>query len=342
MRETEEWRGAGAATYADACTHTFTVINSMTTPVPVIEYAVPAPTVTNTAPAPVTEYRASAPAVTCATPASETDYVTYSPVIDYIATAPAVMLFAPSQLLLPAYTMESVTTGVGFDTNGLVNAQSPITAVEPLPHKSLVLSIAWMSLLRLCSAMSVRNRSLGDGSEHTGIPYCAGANDRAGSSRSSGCGADPGTNCGVRQGVSARAWPTGVPVPQIQESIAKGVKVIPQERFPERTVEQIEDIPVPQAVGAKSVERVQQHTVEQIEHADSVVQKLYQKVVEHPAFPRATDSVHRQSGQRLADEEKSGMKADLLRIIREEELELKADLIRVYREEIESVFVILM
>ena len=26
--------------------------------------------------------------------------------------------------------MESVTTGVGVDTNGLVNAQSPITAVE--------------------------------------------------------------------------------------------------------------------------------------------------------------------------------------------------------------------
>ena len=30
----------------------------------------------------------------------------------------------------------------------------------------------------------------------------------------------------------------------------EGVKVIPQERFPERTVEQIEDIPVPQAFGS--------------------------------------------------------------------------------------------
>ena len=64
--------------------------------------------------------------------------------------------------------------------------------------------------------------------------------------------------------------------------------------------------------------------------------------IEHPAFPRATDFVHRQSGQRLADEEKSGLKADLLRIIREEELELKADLIRVIREEVGSFFVTLM
>ena len=69
-------------------------------------------------------------------------------------------------------------------------------------------------------------------------------------------------------------------------------------------------------------------------------------MVESPAFPRATDLVHRQSGQRLADadEEKSGLKADLLRIIREEELELKADLIRVFskRNRQYSLFVTLM
>ena len=43
-----------------------------------------------------------------------------------------------------------------------------------------------------------------------------------------------------------------VPVPQIKESIVKGVKVIPQERFPERTVVLNEDIPVPQAFGSDS------------------------------------------------------------------------------------------
>ena len=115
-----------------AAEHVPAPADAFATPVPVIEHAVPVPTVTNTAPPPVTEYRAPAPAVTCATPASETDYVTHSPVIDYIAPAPAATPFAPSQLLPPAYTMESVTTGVGVDTNGLVNAQSPITAVEAL------------------------------------------------------------------------------------------------------------------------------------------------------------------------------------------------------------------
>ena len=81
----------------------------------------PAPADAHATPVPVIKYAAPAPAVTCATPASETDYVTHSPVIDYIAPAPAVTFSRLSQLLLPAYTM---------DTNGLVNAQSPVTAVE--------------------------------------------------------------------------------------------------------------------------------------------------------------------------------------------------------------------
>ena len=76
------------------------------------------------------------------------------------------------------------------------------------------------------------------------------------------CGADSGTNCGV-------------PVPQIQESIV--------EHFPERTVEQIENIPVPQAVGSESVEHVQQHTVEQIEHADPV-KKNFKQWLNLPRF----------------------------------------------------------
>ena len=44
-----------------------------------------------------------------------------------------------------------------------------------------------------------------------------------------------------------------VPALQIQESIVKGVQVIIQERFPERAVEQNEDIPVPQAFGLDSL-----------------------------------------------------------------------------------------
>ena len=101
------------------------------TPVPVIKHVAPASAASYTAPSPVTEYVAPALAVTCGTPAPETVHVTRSLVIECIAPGPAVTFSTPSQLLPPAYIMESVTTGVSLDTTGLVNLHCLITAAAP-------------------------------------------------------------------------------------------------------------------------------------------------------------------------------------------------------------------
>ena len=94
---------------------------------------VPAPAITFAAPSPAIEYVARAPtvtvalapAVTCTAPAPVID-VAPAPVIEYIAPAP----FAPSQQLLPAYTMATVTTDVSLDLTSLANPQCFIIAVE--------------------------------------------------------------------------------------------------------------------------------------------------------------------------------------------------------------------
>ena len=168
------------------------------TPAPVIEYAAPAPSVTNTAPAPVTVYMAPAPAVTYATPAPETDYVTHPPVIDYITPAPAVTFPTLIQLLPPAYTMESVTTGVSLVSNGLVNAQSPVTPVEasaskvngslPRLDESAALVYHHARQEQIAAGETTQNTVESPTvEEHLIVPEI------------------PGTNCGVHYGVSERA-----------------------------------------------------------------------------------------------------------------------------------------
>ena len=89
---------------------------------------------------------ASAPVATHAAPAPVFEYVAPAPVMENIAPVPAVIFDAPSQELPPVYTKATVATDVNLDVTGLV---SPLSHFLPL-----------MSLLRLCTTKSIRNRSL--------------------------------------------------------------------------------------------------------------------------------------------------------------------------------------
>ena len=85
-------RASHHAVQRHQCTQTLTPPPAATyaatpAPSPVIEYVVPAPSVTFAAPAPLTEYVASEPAVAHAAPA---------PVIEYVAPSPAGTCEAPA------------------------------------------------------------------------------------------------------------------------------------------------------------------------------------------------------------------------------------------------------
>ena len=100
-------------------------------PAPVIDYIALAPAVTYAAPAPVIDYVAPAPSVNFAAPASVFEYVAPAPVLEYIEPALAVSFVAPSQQLRPAYTADSVTTGVNLDADFVGSASQ---VVGSLPH----------------------------------------------------------------------------------------------------------------------------------------------------------------------------------------------------------------
>ena len=72
-------------------------------------------------------------------------------------------------------------------------------------------------------------------------------------------------------------------VPQVVEEILETIRIIPQERVQQRTVEQVIDVRVPQVVEqvvevVKIIpqERIQQRTVEQIQEIP-VIQKLHHR-----------------------------------------------------------------
>ena len=98
---------------------------------PVVGYDAPALAVTSAPPAPVIGFVAPAPSVTYAAPAPVFEYVAPAPVFESIAAAPAVSFVAPSQQLRPAYTADSVTTGVNLDAEFVGSASQ---VVGSLPH----------------------------------------------------------------------------------------------------------------------------------------------------------------------------------------------------------------
>ena len=100
-------------------------------PAPVVGFDAPAPAVTYAPPAPVIDYVAPAPSVTYAAPAPVFEYVAPAPVVESIAPAPAVSFVAPSLQLRPAYSADSVTTGVNLDAEFVGSASQ---VVGSLPH----------------------------------------------------------------------------------------------------------------------------------------------------------------------------------------------------------------
>ena len=100
-------------------------------PAPVIGYVAPVPAVTYAAPATVIDHVAPAPAVTYAAPATVIDHVAPAPVFEYIASAPAVSFAASTQQLRPAYTADTVATGVNLDA-AVVGSASQVVGSLPL------------------------------------------------------------------------------------------------------------------------------------------------------------------------------------------------------------------
>ena len=114
--------------------------------------------------------------------------------------------------------MESVTTGVSLDTTGLVNPHCPITTVEAsAPHVDGSLPPLDVSAAAVCN--QIRQEQIAAEQERVEL---------------------------VQQRTVEQI--VHVPVPQIQEQIVDGVKEIPQERFPEQTLKQIENTPLPHSV----------------------------------------------------------------------------------------------
>ena len=119
-------------------------------------------TSTTTAATQTVNYVFVSAAATCAAPASVhlTEYATPAPVIENIAPVPAVTSDVPSQQLPPACTTTTDTTDDNLDMTGFENPQFSCTAVESLFRLlSLVLFLPLKSLLSLCTALSIRNRS---------------------------------------------------------------------------------------------------------------------------------------------------------------------------------------
>ena len=140
-----------------------------TAPAPVIEYVAPAPDVSLATPAPVIEYAAPAHTVTCTSPSSVTEDV--ATVLSSFCAAPAPVL-------------EYVAPATPVTVNAYVAPAPVIDYIAPSPA---------VSFPSFFPSFSLPNEVIPDSvNPHISI---TGASCRSGNSRSSGYGADTGTNC---------------------------------------------------------------------------------------------------------------------------------------------------